>query len=223
MFEDYKKRQKELDNRERCAKKEYEIAQEYLFSYNDDLETLTAKFNADRETLRLKYDYYSKKELRNQAYEQLCDTQKANKDAKILFVLDAIYALLDHPFYKHSEHGAWNFLWNEWQVRHDDYCYSFQQMYELIKEEGLDEVNVYDPSEYNYIDEYKIRAIKYFRGDTDECMVAFPKRIIDNLDEFINSIESKLAELDLEIKKNEDVQRKKRLEMYEQLKAEFGT
>jgi hypothetical protein len=222
MFEDYKKRQEELDNREKCAKKEYEIAQAYLFSYNDDLETLTAKFNADKEALRLKYDYYSKEELCNQAYKQLLDMQKANKDAKILFVLDAIYTLLDHPFYKRSEHGAWNFLWNEWQVQHDDYCYSFQQMYELIKEEGLEEVDVYAPSEYNYRDQYEIRAIKYFRGDTDECNVKFPKRIVDNLDEFINSIESKLTELDLEIKKNEEAQRQKRLEMYEQLKAEFG-
>ena len=42
MFEDYKKRQEELDNREKCAKKEYEIAQAYLFSYNDDLETTVA-------------------------------------------------------------------------------------------------------------------------------------------------------------------------------------
>ena len=129
MFEDYKKRQEELDDREKCAKKECEIAQAYLFSYNDDLATLTAKFNSDKEKLKLKYDYYSKEELCNQAYEQLRDAQKANRDAKILFVLDAIYALLDHPFYKHSEHGAWNFLWKEWQVQHDDYCYSFQQMY----------------------------------------------------------------------------------------------
>lgn len=223
MFEDYKKRQEELDDREKCAKKECEIAQAYLFSYNDDLATLTAKFNSDKEKLKLKYDYYSKEELCNQAYEQLRDAQKANRDAKILFVLDAIYTLLSHPFYKHSEHVAWNFLWNKWQVQHDDYCYSFQQMYELIKEEGLDEVDVYAPSEFNQRDKYEISAVKYFRGDMDECKVTFPKRIIDNLDEFMNSVESKLKELDLEIKKNEEIQRQKRLEMYEQLKAEFGT
>lgn len=223
MFEDYKKKQEELDNIEKCAKKEYEIAKEYLHSYNDDLEALTAKFNADKEELKLKYDYYSKEELRGKAYEQLYDAQKANRDAKILLVLDAIYYLLEHPLYRNSEHFVWRFLYDEWNIGHEDYYYSFQQMYELVKKEGLDEVNVYTPSEYIESSEYEISDTRYFRGDTDECKVTFPKEIIENIDEFINSIEAKLKEADSEMKKNEEKQRQKRFEMYEQLKAEFGT
>lgn len=223
MFEDYKKQQEELNNREKVAQKEYEVTKVYLSDYNKDLEILEAKFNSDKEALKLKHNYHSKKELYDKAYQQLRDVQSAKKDAKILFVLDAIYCLLSHPFYKNSEHRVWNFLWNEWEIRHEDYYYSFQAMYELIKRDGLDEVVVYAPSEYNTRDEYEVHDTKYFRGDTDECKVVFPKRVIDCLDEFVSSVEAQLEATESEMRKNEEVKRQNRLKMYEQLKAEFGS
>jgi hypothetical protein len=110
MLEDYKKKQEELENIEKCAKEEYEVAKACLSEYDKDLEMLTAKFNSETESLRLKHNYHSKVELRAKAHEKFCKAQSANKYAKILFVLDAIYSLLEHPFYKNSERGVWNFL-----------------------------------------------------------------------------------------------------------------
>lgn len=222
MFEDYKKKQEELDNEEKRAQQEYDAATELLSDYKKDLEVLIAKFTADKEALKVKHDYHNKNEIFTKASERLYDTQIAKRDAKILFVLDAINTFLEHPFYKNLNGVAWRFLWEEWGVQHSEYNYSFHKLYETIKTSGIDAVNINVPFENRYDNKYIIWDNEDDQGDIFEFEIDIPKKIVDNLDDFIKSIEAKINGLESEMKNREETKRRERLKLYEQLKTEFG-
>ena len=221
MFEDYKKKQEELDNEEKRAQQEYDAATESLSDYNKDLEVLIAKFTADKKALKVKHDYNNKNEIFARASERLYDTQIAKRDAKILFILDAINTFLEHPFYEGSKYNAWAYLWNTYKIHRNENYYNFQEMYDLIETNGLDFVHVSYPHEY--CDKYEISDYRYYRYDPETCSIEIPKKIVDNLDDFIKGIETKINVLESEMKNREEARQQERLKLYEQLKAEFGT
>ena len=221
MNEYYKKCKDELAEAikvEEIASVEYKVASNTLVDYNKELEDFI-------ETLKEKYDYDTKKIMCDEMLDKLSKARKVRQRSQVLLTLEVINRLVTHPLYKDRDAvKAWNWLNN----KDIDYCneyYSFDSLYEYIQKYGLDHVDFCG----NYLgdDFYTVEDVRYFRGNTDRVKLEIPICIVENPEQFMNEVEELIhtAEVEEEKRKQEAeiAEKQRRREMYERLKAEFGT
>lgn len=222
MHECYKKYQDELaeaTKAEEIASIEYKVASNTLVDYNKELEDFI-------EVLKEKYDYDTKNIMRSELLEKLGDAKKIRECAQVRFVLEVMNRLITHPlFNKHGDaYAAWRWIKDK-GITYREYCYNFDSLYKHIKEYGLDDISFWGNCLGD--DFYTVKDVRYFRGDTDEVELEIPIEIVENPEQFMNEVEELIqtAEVKEEKRKQEAeiAERQRRRELYEQLKAEFGT
>lgn len=222
MHECYKKYQDELAEAmkaEEVASIEYKVASNTLVDYDKELQDFI-------EVLKEKYDYDTKNIMRSELLEKLGDAREIRECAQVRLVLEVINRLITHPlFNKHGDaYAAWRWIKDK-GITYREYCYNFDSLYKHIKEYGLDDINFCGKCLGD--DFYTVRDVRYFRGDTDEVELEIPIEIVESPEQFMNEVEEiiQTAEVKEEKRKQEAeiAEKQRRRELYEQLKAEFGT
>ena len=221
MYECYKKYQDELAEAikaEEVASIEYKVASNTLADYDKELQDFI-------EVLKEKYDYDTKNIMKSELLEKLGDARGIRECAQVRLVLEVINRLITHPlFNKHGDaYEAWRWIRDK-GITYSEYCYNFNSLYKHIKEYGLDDISFCGKCLGD--DFYTVRDIRYFRGDQDEVELELPIEIVENPEQFINEAEKliKTAEEKEEKRKQEAeiIEKQRRFEMYQELKAEFG-
>ena len=220
MHECYKKYQDELAEAtkvEEIASVEYKVASNTLVDYNKELENFI-------EALKEKYDYDTKNIMRREWLEKLSDARKIRECAQVRLVLEVIHRLTAHPLFKDRDaHAAWRWIKDK-GITYREYCYNFDSLYKHIKEYGLDDISFWGNCLGD--DFYTVKDVRYFRGDTDEVELEIPIEIVENPEQFMNEVEELIQTTEAEEEKRkqeaEIVEKQRRREMYERLKAEFG-
>lgn len=221
MHECYKKYQdefKEATKAEEVASVEYKVASNTLTDYNKELQDFV-------EALKEKYDYDTKCIMIEELLNNLSKARKTRKQTQVRLVLEVINRLTTHPLFKDRDaFKAWSWIKGKDITYCEDY-YSFGSLYERIQKYGLDSINFWGSCLGD--DFYTVEDVKYFRGDTDRVRLEIPICIVENPEQFMNEVEELIQEAENEEKKrkqeSEIAEKQRRRELYEQLKAEFGT
>lgn len=221
MHERYKKYQDELTEAtkaEELASIEYKVACDTLIEYDKELQDFVS-------ALKEKYDYDTKSIMRSELLDKLSEAREARECKQIRLVLEVINRLVTHPLLNKYGNAAEAWRWiRDKDITYREYCYSFNSLYEHIKEYGLDDISLCGKCAGD--DFYTVKDVRYFRGDTDEVELEIPICIVENPEQFMNEAEELILAREAEEEKRkqeaEIAEKQRRFEMYQKLKAEFG-